>query len=446
MIGDATLEVLVGLAAHWTGFSLDAIRPDAVRRAAAALLAAPKGAGQAAGQGTDQTFDQSAVAGLLQRGARGDPAVIHALCQAVSVGETYFFRQPEHFRWIAGTFVPRLLASGRASVRAWSAGCATGEEAYSLAACLLDSVPAQAPGLGHGAAAEVAVLGTDLLERNLASARAASYGSWSRRPSGPLLHPLFREPAPRPSDRAQIAERVAAAVTFREHNLLDAPPEVGFDLILCRNVLVYFSPAAVRTVVAHLTAALAPGGALLFGTMDVNEPMSGLLFEELREHRVYQRAPPEERAAPQAAEAEPAGRNEPAARPELSTAPLPKAPLPPLPPLLPLPVASPPEPVALHLKALVHIDRGEQSVATRELAALNAQVPDYVPGLLERALCHQRAGERSAAKALMREVLRRTARLPLEELLPGPEPLPVSFYRDAAETYLRSGMVPGRGA
>ena len=61
-----------------------------------------------------------------------------------------------------------------------------------------------------------------------------------------------------------------------------------------------------------------------------------------------------------------------------------------------------------------------------------------MPGILERALLHVRQGERSAAASLMREVLRRTEKLPADEMLPGPEPLPVSFYRDSAETFLRS--------
>jgi len=76
-------------------------------------------------------------------------------------------------------------------------------------------------------------------------------------------------------------------------------------------------------------------------------------------------------------------------------------------------------------------------VAQRALSDLCAQVPDYVPGILERALLHVRQGERAAAAQLMREVLHRTERLPLDQELPGPEPLPVRFYRESAATFLR---------
>ncbi|MGZ6124300.1 MAG: CheR family methyltransferase, partial [Myxococcales bacterium] len=103
-----------------------------------------------------------------------------------------------------------------------------------------------------------------------------------------------------------------------------------------------------------------------------------------------------------------------------------------------------PEPVALHLRALVHIERGERKRAQQELSDLARQVPEYVPGILERALLHVRLGEKSAATSLMREVLKRTENLPVDDLLPGPEPLPVSFYRDSAETFLRSSR-PGLG-
>ena len=380
---DHVLEDLIAYAAEWTGFSRDAILPDAVRRAAANLGAPEE---------------------MLPRAAGRELAVVHALCQAVSVGETYFFRHPEHFRWLATRFLPEVLEGGRTAIRAWSAGCATGEEAYSIAACLLDLLP-------WPRTLTVDVLGTDLLERNLATARKGEYGAWSRRPSGPLLHPIFTDPG---GDRVRIDDPVRAVTRFEEQNLLAVPPG-QFDLILCRNVLVYFSPDAVRTVVRHLSRALAPGGALLFGSMDIAEPPPDLVRAEAAELQIYRRL-----------EAKPAAKlvRPPARAP---------APVPPQ-----VPRIRPPEPVALHLRALVHIERGEKERAEKELNDLATQVPDYVPGILERALLHVRLGEKTAATSLMREVLKRTEKLPGDELLPGPEPLPVSFYRGSAQTFLNS--------
>jgi chemotaxis protein methyltransferase CheR len=377
------LDELIAYAAEWTGFSRDAILPDAVRRAVAGL-------------GPPEE--------ILELAARRELSVVHALCQAVSVGETYFFRHPEHFRWVAATLLPEMLEGGRSAIRAWSAGCATGEEAYSIAACLLDLLPVPRT-------VSVEVLGTDLLERNLAAARAGEYGAWSRRPSGPLLHPLFEDAA---RERVRIDRAVREVTRFGEHNLLDEPPG-QFDLIFCRNVLVYFSREAVGAVVRHLARALSPGGALLFGSMDISESPSGLVRAGPPELQIYRRLD-----------------RKPSAKAAVSKrAPLPAAPY--------VPRVRPPEPVALHLKALVHIERGEKKRAEKELTDLARQVPDYVPGILERALLHVRMGEKGAASTLMREVLKRTDKLPGEELLPGPEPLPVSFYRDSAQTFLRSG-------
>jgi chemotaxis protein methyltransferase CheR len=382
---DETIDRLIDCASAWTGFSRDAILPDSVRRAAA-QLGAPED--------------------VLPLAVRDDRAVVHALCQAVSVGETYFFRHPEHFRWIASQFLPTFLSVPRASLRAWSAGCATGEEAYSIAACLLDLVP-------WPRTVSLEVLGTDLLERNLDAARAAQYGAWSRRPSGPLLHPLFEDSS---RERVRVDARVREVTRFAAHNLLEDSPG-RFDLIFCRNVLVYFSPDAVRSAVRRLADALAPGGALLFGSMDITDPPPGLVRTGPAELQIWRRPDGTVARKPKAAAA----------------APVPSLPIPPR-----LPQSRPAEPVALHLRALVHIERGDKKVAERELNDLARKVPDYVPGILERALLHVRMGEKSAATTLMREVLKRTESLPEDDLLPGPEPLPVSFYRDSAQTFLRS--------
>jgi chemotaxis methyl-accepting protein methylase len=375
------IDELADYAAAWTGFSRDAILPDAIRRA----------------------LGRESLDDALRRARHRDPALVHLLCQAVSVGETFFFRHPDHFRYVVSKFLPPRIEEGATQMRAWSAGCATGEEPYSLAACLLDSVP--------WPAGSVQVLGTDLIERNLAAARAATYGNWSRRASGPMLHPLCH-PA---GERVRIDERVRKATRFSLHNLLEEPPPGGpFDLIFCRNVLVYFSPKAARTVVAHLVSALAPRGALFFGPMDLHAPPPGLVFAAEPEQQIWRRP-----------DAEKPREKKPVHR----AAPLPA---PPQPRQVP-----PPEPVALHLRALRHIDRGERNVAERALAELCTLVPGYVPGLIEHALFKLRNGQQSAAATLMREVLRRTDKLPPEELLPGPEPLPVRFYRESADNFLK---------
>jgi chemotaxis methyl-accepting protein methylase len=380
-VPEDVIEDLADFAATWTGFSRDAIFPDAIRRA----------------------LGKEPPEEVLRRARRRDPEVVHTLCQAVSVGETFFFRHPEHFRYLASKLIPRRLQEGATHFRAWSAGCATGEEAWSLAACLLDLLPPPVT---------AEVLATDLIDRNLEAAREGVYGAWSRRASGPILHPVFHGKG----ERVRVDERVRKVVRFSRQNLLEEPPPGPFDVIFCRNVLVYFSPEATGKVMRHLVSALSPQGAIFFGPMDVSVAPPGLAPAGLPEQQIWSRPEP---AAP--VERKPSKRHHP------------PAPLP-TPPPLHMP---PPEPVAFHLRALRHIDRGERQAAEKELAELCKLVPDYVPGIVERALLKLRSGEQAAAATLMREVLRRTARLPPEELLPGPEPLPVSFYRESADSLLR---------
>ena len=386
----ALLEELTAAAAALTGFSRDAILPDAIRKAARNLLA-------------------SASAGeLVERARRGDTALASVLSQAVTVGETFFFRHAEHFRFLTSRLLPELLERPPPRIRIWSAGCATGEEPWSIAACLHDVLPPGAP--------PVEILGTDLLPRNLAAAQTGVYGAWSQRPSAPLLHPIAR-PVGGSSAAARalvcVDDRLRPLVRFKQHNLLSPGEGDPFHAIFCRNVLVYFSPEAAARVLEHLARALAPGGALLLGSMDVAAAPPGLVATGAPQDQIWCKPDP--------------------SRPVVQTTP-PSRPVTPLQPF----VRRAAEPVALHLRALVHVERGNHSAATRALTELVREAPDYVPGLLERALLHVRLGERAAATSLMREVLRRSAALPGDELVAAPEPLPASFFVQSAQAFLKT--------
>ena len=391
------LEELAQAAAEVTGFSRDAILPEAVRRAAQALtpLFAP---------------DE-----LSRRLRLNDASVASALSQAVTVGETYFFRHAEHFRYLTSRLLPDLLEGPPQRLRFWSAGCATGEEVWSIAACLADVLPAT----WQGVTLAVEVLGTDLLPRNLASAQRGLYGPWSQRPSAPLLHPLV-EPAPPGSKRTskpgvplvQVLDRLRPLVRLEPHNLLAPPPAGPFHAIFCRNVLVYFSPEAAARVLEQLAGALAPGGALLLGAMDAHVTPRGLVPVGAPQDQIWRKPDPARPAIPLAAQPRPVT------------------------PLL-LSTRRTPEPIALHLRALVLVERGQHLAAASALDELVQLAPDYVPGLLERALLHVRLGERNAAARLMREVLRRAAALPEDELVAGPEPLSARFFVQSAEAFLK---------
>ncbi|MHB8875729.1 MAG: CheR family methyltransferase, partial [Myxococcaceae bacterium] len=243
------VEHLSAFAAALTGFSPAAIRREAV----VAVLAAMRLRG----------FPD---AELLEACRANDEELGSALCEAVLVGETYFFRHPEHFEFAAARLASVRARPGRV-LRAWSAGCSSGEEAYSLAACLL--------AVTRGAAAAVEVVGTDLNPGALARAKVATYGPWSLRDSGPLLYPVLERA---PDAKLRVLDGVRLVTRFERHNLLSpAAPLFGqFDLVFCRNALTYFTPAAVKLALSNLTAALAPGGALVLATMEADEAPEGL--------------------------------------------------------------------------------------------------------------------------------------------------------------------------
>jgi chemotaxis protein methyltransferase CheR len=338
----------------------------------------------------------------------------------VLVGETYFFRHPEHFRFIASEGVATVLRGGRRRLRGLSAGCATGEEAYSLAACLM----------GSALGIPVEVVGTDIHDDSLAAARRATYGAWSRRDSGPNLFPLY---LPAGDRQVTILDSVRAVTSFTQANLLAPLPEpLGrFDFILCRNVLTYFTAAARDTVVANLARILNPGGYLLLGAVEADRTPAGLVRVGAPELQIFRQPVPGELTTP------------PAAHPRRGMprplAPLPRRPLVSAPPPKPAPAPPSQPPARLHLEALERIEHGDVAGATALLEALVKQAPDYLPGLLELALLRERAGAREAAYPLMRAVHARAAQLPPDQLIDGPEALPARFYRASADAYLNLG-------
>ena len=190
------------------------------------------------------------------------PAHIARLLDEVTVKETFFLRELPQFELISWQALEdRARDAGAETVRIWSAGCATGEEAYTLALLACEaSWPAEP---------RVRILGTDISDAALARARSGVYRPRSTRDLDQTLRRrYFREEG----DVLIAGERLRSLVTFARHNLVrdPAPPpgEGGFDLILCRNVLIYFDSATADGVTAALNGALAPSGTLILGVAD----------------------------------------------------------------------------------------------------------------------------------------------------------------------------------
>jgi chemotaxis protein methyltransferase CheR len=196
------------------------------------------------------------------------------MLDCVCTNETHFFRDPRQFTFLEQTAAPLWEAAAAAGerprrVRAWSAGCSTGEEPYSLAMALLARLP---PTAGW----RIDVLATDLSTRALERAHAAVWpvGKAVEIPAPFLKRFMLRGVGPE-EGRMKAGPELRALVAFRRLNLNDlAYPSLGqFDLILCRNVLIYFDGASKERVIANLVDHLAPGGYLMLGHA---ESLSGL--------------------------------------------------------------------------------------------------------------------------------------------------------------------------
>jgi len=214
-------------------------------------------------------------------------AELGRLVEALRVGETQFFRHQAQLRLIRRVALPeivaRLEAQGTRRVRVWSAGCATGEEAYTLAMMLEDELPVSR-GWHHE------IWSTDLSERALAVARAGVYPAASAVGVPPDIAAWALEPD---GDQVRITARARSQVRFEHRNLLDAAYPRDFDLILCRNVLIYFDRATQQEVALRLSRALAPGGYLALGYAERLEAVSGLLTPLRSEDgTLYHRADP----------------------------------------------------------------------------------------------------------------------------------------------------------
>ncbi|AKT39698.1 CheR family methyltransferase [Chondromyces crocatus] len=222
---------------------------------------------------------------LLQRLVAREPTAQQALASALTVGETYFFRHPEHFQLVRELALPEALRRRPAGqARLWSAGCATGEEAYSLALVALEL-------LGSAARARVEVLATDLSPTALARARAGRYGPWSFRGVSEEVQRrwFIQEDALR-----RVAPEAQALVRFEPLNLADAvrpsaPWPADVDVVFCRNVLIYLDEKVRAAFFLRMAAALSLGGWLVLAPSDpVPGSDSGLTPRRERGHNVYQ--------------------------------------------------------------------------------------------------------------------------------------------------------------
>ncbi|GAB4381518.1 MAG: protein-glutamate O-methyltransferase CheR [Elainellaceae cyanobacterium] len=214
------------------------------------------------------------------------------LIDLLTVNESYFFRDQGQFSLLKKHVLPELIkckqGTGSPVIRVWSAGCSTGEEAYSLAILLKELIPAER-------AWQILVLGTDVNASALEQAKRGVYSNWSFR----SVDPQIREKYFRPCRQGwEIDYSIRSMVTFQFGNLVqdnypNAQSEIhSLDLILCRNVFIYFSREAVAAVLDRFYRVLSPGGYLITGHAELyGQNLGQFQVEPFPESVLYRRDP-----------------------------------------------------------------------------------------------------------------------------------------------------------
>lgn len=183
------------------------------------------------------------------------------LVNALTTNKTDFFREPNHFDFLADTALPEIMVRGRNRLKAWSAACSTGAEPYTMA-MVMDDMLSRQRGAGFS------ILATDLSTDVLQVARRGVYPEEMLEPTPTRLRRRYvLESKDRTARLCRIAPGLRSKVAFARHNLMDAsyPVDRDMDLIFCRNVLIYFDKPTQTAVLNKLCGHLRPGGFLFLG-------------------------------------------------------------------------------------------------------------------------------------------------------------------------------------
>jgi chemotaxis protein methyltransferase CheR len=222
--------------------------------------------------------DYRAYRKLLER----DEEERELLLDSLSINVTGFFRNPE--AWEPLRPVLRDLTDTHRTVRVWSAPCADGREPYSVAMLALDDGD-----IDHH---RIEILGTDINSDILEEARAGVYETSQTSDIEEELEPLaeYSPYVDRRDDRFEVRKRVRRLVTFEQHDLIRGEPKRNFDLVLCRNLLIYIDTSYKTPIFRTIRGSLRDGGYLMIGMTETLPTECRNEFEPVsKQHRIYRR-------------------------------------------------------------------------------------------------------------------------------------------------------------
>lgn len=211
-----------------------------------------------------------------------NPGEIESLFQDLLIGVTSFFRDPEAFDFLKKNVLPDLLTrrSEHEAFRVWAAGCATGEEVYSVVMIIKECLEE------IGLRRELQVFGTDLDHTSIEKARE---GLYPQNIAADLTIERLKRFFEKEDSRFRVRKEVREPIVFAAHNILKDPPFSKLDLLICRNLLIYLEPKAQKKILPLLHYALRPGGILFLGSSETVGEFTDLFSSVHKKWCIYRR-------------------------------------------------------------------------------------------------------------------------------------------------------------
>lgn len=188
------------------------------------------------------------------RAMNHDQALFHEFLDRMTINVSEFFRNAKRWEVLEKKIIPKILKKNR-RLKVWSAACSTGEEPYTLAIILSKFIPLS----------QVSVLATDIDDNAMARAKL---GIYMERSLQEVPEDVKKKFFVQEGSYYKVVDDIKRTVTFKKHNLLADPFDTNFDLIVCRNVLIYFTEEAKHELYLKFNRALRPGGIFFIGSTE----------------------------------------------------------------------------------------------------------------------------------------------------------------------------------